>query len=79
MVNAPMFNYSAKYALSKGFNLQGELSTLFISNRLSAGPFWNYQKENLYLGVGYQVAFNYGVLKQFGFNTVLTGWEQQPS
>jgi hypothetical protein len=79
MVKAPMFNYAAKYSLPRGFNLQGEFSTLFVSNRLSAGPFWNYRKDNFYLGLGYQIAFNYGVLKQFGFNTVLTGWEQQPS
>jgi len=79
MVKAPMFNYAAKYSLPSGFNLQGELSTLFVSNRVSAGPFWNYRKDKFYLGLGYQIAFNYGVLKQFGFNTVLTGWEQQPS
>jgi hypothetical protein len=79
MVKAPMFNYAAKYSLPGGFSLEGEFSTLFVSNRLSTGPFWNYRKDNFYLGLGYQVAFNYGVLKQFGFNTVLTGWEQQPS
>ena len=25
------------------------------------------------------MAFNFGILQQFGFNTILTGWEQQPS
>jgi hypothetical protein len=79
MIKAPMFNYSAKYSLPKDFSLQGELSTLFISNRLSAGPFWSYKKNDWYAGLGYQIAFNYGVLKQFGYNTTLTGWEQQPS
>ncbi len=78
-INAPMFNYSAKYTLPWGFNIQGSVSTLFVSNRINLGPFWNYSKDNFHFGVGYQVAFNYGVLKEFGFNTVLTGWEQQPS
>jgi hypothetical protein len=43
MVNAPMFNYSAKYSLGKGFNLQGGLSSLIISNRFNFGPFWTHQ------------------------------------
>ncbi len=79
MVKAPMFNYTAKYGLGKGFNIEGGISTLIISNRINAGPIWNYQNGNHHFGVGYQVAFNYGRLKQFGFNSVLTGWEQQPS
>jgi hypothetical protein len=78
-VVAPMFQYSGKYTLDKGFNLQGSLATLIISNRLSAGPFWNYEVNNFRFGVGYQVAFNFGILNQFGFHTMLTGWEQQPS
>lgn len=76
---APMFQYSGKYTLPKGFNLQGSWASLIISNRFSAGPFWNYSTGNFHFGVGYQVAFNFGVLKQFGFNTILTGWETQPS
>ena len=79
IVKAPMFNYTAKYGIGKGFNLEGGISSLIISNRINAGPIWNYSKNNHHVGLGYQVAFNLGVLKQFGFNSVLTGWEQQPS
>lgn len=76
---APMFNYTGKYTLPKGFNVQAGLSTLIISNRLNAGPFWNFTKENIHFGAGFQVAYNLGFLYSFGFNTVLTGWETQPS
>ena len=79
MVKAPMFNYTGKFGLGKAFNIEAGMSTLIISNRINAGPIWNYQKNNHHLAIGYQIAFNYGVLKQFGFNSVLTGWEQQPS
>jgi hypothetical protein len=79
MVKAPMFNYTGKYGLGKSFNIEGGISTLIISNRINAGPIWNYKHNNHHFGLGYQVAFNLGVLKQFGFNSVLTGWEQQPS
>jgi hypothetical protein len=78
-IQAPFFNYSAKYTLPKGFNVQGSLSTLFISNQLKAGPFWNYSVDHYHFGIGYQIVFDYGVLNQFGFKTKLTGWEQHPS
>lgn len=78
-VVAPMFNYTGKYTLPKGFNVQAGVSSLIISNRFNLGPFWNYSKGNWHVGIGYQVAFNFGVLRHFGFNTILTGWETQPS
>lgn len=78
-VVAPMFSYTGKYTLPKGFNVQGGVSSLIISNRFNLGPFWNYTKGNFHVGIGYQVAFNFGVLRNFGFNTILTGWETQPS
>jgi len=78
-ITAPMFSYQAKYTLPKGFNVQGGLASLIISNRINLGPFWNYKINDNYVGVGWQVAWNYGVLNQFGFATKLSGWEQQPS
>lgn len=80
VVTAPMFYYQAKYTLPKGFNLQASLATLFISNRVTLGPFYNHKfNNNNYLGLGWQVVFDYGILNEFGFATSLTGWEQQPS
>ncbi len=78
-ITAPMFAYQAKYTLPKGFNLQAGLSSLIISNRIYLGPYWNYKINDNYIGLGWQVAWNYGRLNQFGFATTLTGWEQQPS
>jgi hypothetical protein len=79
IVNAPMFSYSGKYTLPMGFNAQFNYTTLIISNRIVLGPWWNYDMDHFHFGVGYGVAFNFGFLNQFGFNTYLTGWEQQPS
>ena len=78
-LTAPMFAYAGKYTLPYGFNLQASLATLFISYRLNLGPYWNYSVNNFHFGAGYQVAFGLGFLKQFGFNTTLNIWEQQPS
>src|SRR5215469_4056481 len=79
IIKAPVLYYTGKYTLPYGFNLQGGLATLLVSNRINLGPFWNYSKGNYHLGLGYQVVFNYGFLNDFGFHTTLTGWEQQPS
>lgn len=80
IVAAPMFVYQGKYALPKGFNVQASLSTIFISNRILFGPFWDHKiNEDYYLGLGWQLAWNYGRLYEFGFSTTITGWEQQPS
>ena len=80
VITAPMFFYQAKYSLPKSFNLQASVATLFISWRVNLGPFYNIQlKHNNYIGLGWQVVFDYGILNQFGFHTSLTGWEQQPS
>ena len=78
-ISAPMLSYAGKYTLPYGFNMQASLATLFISYRLNLGPFWNYSINQFHFGAGYQVAFNYGFLNQFGFNTTLNIWEQQPS
>jgi hypothetical protein len=79
IITAPMFFYQAKYTLPKGFNMQASLASLFISNRINLGPFWNKELNNHnYVGLGWQVVFDYGILNQFGFATTLTGWEQQP-
>ena len=78
-LNVPMLMYNAKYTLPYGFNFQAGLSTLFVSNRLNFGPFWNHSFNNYHVGIGYQVAFLFGYLGSFGYQTAIYGWEQQPS
>jgi hypothetical protein len=78
-ITAPMLMYSGKYTLPLGFNLQASLATLFISYRLNFGPFYTYTSGNYHFGFGYQVAYSYGLLHHFGFNTTVNVWEQQPS
>jgi len=80
IIAAPMFSYQAKYSLPKGFNAQASFTSLIISNRILFGPFWDIKlKNNNYIGLGWQAAFNFGFLNEFGFATELTAWEQQPS
>jgi len=78
-INAPMLVYSGKFSLPLGFNFQASLSTLGISNKVNFGPFWNHSLNNFHFGVGYQLAYDFGYLGSFGYQTKFTGWEQQPS
>jgi hypothetical protein len=79
VLKAPVLYYTGKYTLPYGFNLQGGLATLVVSNRINLGPFWNYSRNNYHVAIGWQVVYNYGFLNDFGFSTTITGWEQQPS
>jgi hypothetical protein len=78
-VGAPMFNYSARYSFKKGFAAEGNVNTIFVANRFSLGPMWGYNFEKLHVGFTYLVAYNVGILRDFGFNTVITGWNQIPT
>jgi hypothetical protein len=78
-INAPMLTYNGKFSLPYGFNMQASLSTIYVSNRLNFGPFWNYSIHNYHFGIGYQFAYNFGSLNNYGYKTKFSGWEQQPS
>ena len=77
-VNAPLITYQAKFSLPYGLDLQGSLATVYVSNRLNVGPSWNYSIHHYHIGIGYQIAYDFGELNQFGFKTKFSGWEQQP-
>jgi hypothetical protein len=78
-INAPILGYSGKFSLPAGFNMQATLSTMIISNRLEFGPFWNYSIDHFHLGLGWQIAYSLGFLNQFGYQTRMTSWEQEPT
>lgn len=78
-IGAPMFNYSARYYLPAGFGAEGNVSTLFVSSRFSAGPMWNYGTGKFHFGITYLIGYNLGILNDFGFSTTVTGWNQIPT
>jgi hypothetical protein len=78
-INAPTLGYSGKLSLPAGFDMQANLSTMIISNRLEFGPFWNYSVDHVHLGIGWQSAYSLGFLNQFGYKTTVTSWEQEPT
>lgn len=78
-INAPMFNYTARYSLPAGFAVEGGVSTLFITNRFPIGIRYAHSFKNLHVGLTYQYAYNIGFLYEWGFTTQLTSWSRIPS
>lgn len=74
-IYAPLFTYSAKYGLPAGFNLNGSFSTNIITYQARAGGQWGYSFDRFTFAVGFDVAYWYGELNSFGFNSTAKGWQ----
>jgi hypothetical protein len=78
-VSGPMVEYKANFALPKGFALNGNVKTLLVANEIRLGASWNCSlTDKIYLGIVYQVGFEFGILKEFGYNNTIRVWEQHP-
>ena len=78
-VSGPMIEYKANFALPIGFALNGNLKTLLIANDIKFGPSWSYSlTDHLHFAIAYQVGFEFGILKEFGYNNTIKVWEHHP-
>ncbi len=79
-VSGPMIEYRANYALPKGFSLNGSLRTLVIANDIRLGASWNHSlTDKVHVGIGYQVGFDFGILREFGYNNTIRVWHHHPA
>lgn len=76
---APLFSYRIKYGLPENFIAEGSAESNFITFHFAAGPKWNYELGNFSVSAGTDIAFWFGALKQFGFNTKIDGWHLYPN
>ncbi|MEI6900877.1 MAG: hypothetical protein WCL00_13445 [Bacteroidota bacterium] len=76
---APLANFKATFGLPYHFSLEGDLSTLIVSNQLALGPHYSFLYKNFGLKAGWDVAFVYGQLKQAGFNNTFKAWIHYPN
>jgi len=74
-IYAPLFTYSAKYGLPVGFNLNGSFCTNIITYQARTGLQWGYDFNKVALAAGFDVAYFYGELNNFGFNSTAQGWQ----
>lgn len=78
--SVPMFDYKVNYSLGKGYAINTNIKTLLVANDLRLGFSWNHSmSNNWYVGLGYQVAYNFGALKDFGFDNTLKVLQHHPT
>jgi hypothetical protein len=78
-LSLPMVEYKANFALPKGLTLNGSFKTLLIANDLRLGTGWNCSlTSNFHLGIAYQIGYEFGILRGFGYNNTIRVWEHHP-
>lgn len=78
-ISGPMIDYKANYALPRGLALNANVKTLFVANDIRLGPSWSCSlTEQLHLAFAYQLGFEFGILRSFGFNNTIRVWEHHP-
>jgi hypothetical protein len=76
---APLFGYSVLYGLPSNFLLDGNIRTNIITFQFSAGAKWSYSYNKFSLALGYDIAYVFGQLKKFGFNSKINSWINYPN
>lgn len=73
-IYAPLFTYHAKYGLPVGFNLKGSASTNIITYHFRTGLQWSYNIKRVTFSLNSDVAYWFGRLNSFGFNSGVNAW-----
>ena len=76
---APLFQFHALYGIPKNFLIEGSLNTNFVTWQFSLGAKWNYVFDKFSFALGYDVAYLFGGLRQFGFDSSIKGWMNYPN
>jgi hypothetical protein len=78
-VRIPLAEYECGYSLPFGFSLYGKISTIVVSNHVSVGARWNWGIDHWAFSIGYDVAYLFGQLEQYGFNNSVEAWFNYPN
>jgi hypothetical protein len=79
MIRGPLLNYRGLYGLSNNFLLYGAVYTNIITFHFSVGPKWGLTFDRFAFTVGYDIAYWFGKLEQFGFQSKIRGWISYPN
>lgn len=78
-VQAPLVNIHMTFGLPWRFSLEGDVTSILVSNQFTLGPRWGYTFKNFSFNLGWDLAFIYGQIKQGGFNNSTKVWMQYPN
>lgn len=76
----PLIKFAAVMGLPENFLLDGKIATQLVSNQFELGGRWVYKfNDQLHADVGYSLAYLYGQLKQFAYDSKISGWTSYPT
>jgi hypothetical protein len=67
-LQAPLIDLHLTFGLPSGFSLEGDLTTLFVSNQVTLGARWNYIHRNFSFNLGYDLGYALGMMNIGGFS-----------
>ena len=76
---APLFSYYFKIGIPANFQVEASANSNIVTFQIAAGLKWNYTLEKFSFAPGYDVAFWFGGLRHFGFNSKVRGWIHYPN
>jgi hypothetical protein len=76
---APLFAYYFRVGIPANFLVEASLNSNFVTYHISLGTKWTYALEKFSFAPGYDVAFWFGGLRQFGFDSRVRGWIHYPN
>jgi hypothetical protein len=76
---APLVNIHMLFGLPANFSLESQLTTIVVSNQLTLGPRYSFLYKNFGVKAGWDVAFIYGQIKQYGFDNSIQAWMHYPN
>jgi len=79
MIRAPLLNYQVLFGLPSDFQLYGAAHTNIATFHFTLGPKWRLNIGNFALALGYDFAYWFGKLEQYGFNSEVRGWSSYPN
>jgi hypothetical protein len=78
-IRSPFFDLNLLYALPSGFALDGRITSQLVTNQFVVGGKYYFGLGPLDLSVGFDVAYWFGFLHQFGYDSEVKGWNNYPN
>jgi hypothetical protein len=78
-IQAPLVNIHSTFGLPWKFSLEGDITTLIVSNQFMLGPRLSFLIKNFGIKAGWDLAFVYGQMKQGEFNNSTQAWIHYPN
>lgn len=78
-IQAPLVNVHMTFGLPWKLSLEGDVTTIIVSNQFAAGPHIGFEMNNFSINLGWDVAFSYGQMKQGGFDNKAKIWLHYPN